>query len=95
VSVCFVSTALNFERKQSQRHSMMSVSAQSLEEAATIASEFVSSEYRYLVLAFSGGPMFPWLTSYPGLDNLPSEVQHLLQEIRHKDLRAQGEGGSL
>jgi hypothetical protein len=26
-----------------------------------------------------------------GLDNLPSEVQHLLQEIRHKEARTLGE----
>jgi len=41
-------------------------SVQNLEEAATIASEYIST-----------------------LDNLPSEVQHLLQEIRHKESRSQ------
>jgi hypothetical protein len=44
----------------------MSSSVQNLEEAATIASEYIST-----------------------LDNLPSEVQHLLQEIRHKESRSQ------
>lgn len=44
----------------------MSASVQNLEEAATIASEYIST-----------------------LDNLPSEVQHLLQEIRHKESRSQ------
>ncbi|KAL0950122.1 hypothetical protein HGRIS_010118 [Hohenbuehelia grisea] len=44
----------------------MSVPVQNLEEAANIASEFISS-----------------------LDNLPSEVNHLLQEIKHKEVRSQ------
>ncbi|KAF9488496.1 hypothetical protein BDN71DRAFT_1457120 [Pleurotus eryngii] len=42
----------------------MSVSVQNLEEAATVASEFIYS-----------------------LDNLPNEVTHLLQEIKHRDAR--------
>jgi len=41
------------------------MSTTNLEEAATIAAEFISS-----------------------LDNLPNEVQHLLAEIKHKDIRA-------
>jgi hypothetical protein len=44
----------------------MSTSVQNLEEAATIASEYIST-----------------------LENLPSEIQHLLQEIRHKENRSQ------
>jgi chromatin modification-related protein YNG2 len=44
----------------------MSASVQNLEEAASIAVEFISS-----------------------LDNLPSEAHHLLQEIRHKEVRSQ------
>ncbi|KAH8096709.1 hypothetical protein BXZ70DRAFT_1009703 [Cristinia sonorae] len=42
------------------------MNATNLEEAATVASEFISS-----------------------LDNLPHEVQHLLAEIKFKDMRAQ------
>jgi len=30
------------------------------------------------------------LHNITGLDNLPNEIQHLLQEIRHKELRSQG-----
>jgi len=44
----------------------MSTSVQNLEEAAAIASEYIST-----------------------LENLPSEIQHLLQEIRHKESRSQ------
>lgn len=33
------------------------------------------------------------LPKYPGLDNLPNEVQFLLDEIRYKETRAQGEFG--
>ncbi|KAJ3564240.1 hypothetical protein NP233_g8426 [Leucocoprinus birnbaumii] len=47
-------------------HIMSAASAQNLEEAATIASEFIYS-----------------------LDNLPSEVNHLLQEIKVKEARVQ------
>ncbi|KAF9498720.1 hypothetical protein BDN71DRAFT_1443133 [Pleurotus eryngii] len=44
----------------------MSVSVQNMEEAAAIATEYISS-----------------------IDNLPNEVLHILQEIRHKDMRYQ------
>ncbi|KAF7432776.1 Histone acetyltransferase complex subunit [Pleurotus ostreatus] len=44
----------------------MSVSVQNMEEAAAIATEYISS-----------------------IDNLPNEVHHILQEIRHKDMRYQ------
>jgi len=42
------------------------MSATNLEEAAAVASEFISS-----------------------LDNLPAEVQHLLAEMKHRDIRSQ------
>ncbi|KAJ3868190.1 hypothetical protein EV359DRAFT_32814 [Lentinula novae-zelandiae] len=44
----------------------MSVSAQSLEDAANIATEFIYS-----------------------LDNIPNEIKHILEEIKHKDSRTQ------
>ncbi|KAJ3995588.1 hypothetical protein F5050DRAFT_1766158 [Lentinula boryana] len=44
----------------------MSVSAQSLEDAANIATEFIYS-----------------------LDNIPNEIKHILEEITHKETRAQ------
>lgn len=64
------------------------MSATNLEEAATVASEFISSEPsptssviedRLLLIIFS-----------LGLDNLPAEVAHLLAELKHRDARAQG-----
>lgn len=64
---------------------MNTSSVQNFEEAATIASEFIYSTYVYpkesLCIAN---------THVAGLDNLPSEVTHLLQEIKVKEARVQG-----
>lgn len=55
---------------------------QNFEEAATIASEFIYSKYDFVL-------SFAFLTTL-GLDNLPHEANHLLQEIRLKEARVQG-----
>ncbi|KAG6832333.1 hypothetical protein H0H87_001974 [Tephrocybe sp. NHM501043] len=62
----------------------MNGSVQNLEEAANIASEFIYSEHNTLLLHET------LFNLVQGLDNLPNEVNHLLQEIRAKESRAQG-----
>jgi chromatin modification-related protein YNG2 len=57
-----------------------------LEEAANVAAEFIYSESqipsrRYVYT----------LNHRTGVDNLPGEVGHLLQEIRHRESRAVGQ----
>jgi chromatin modification-related protein YNG2 len=55
-----------------------------LEEAANVASEFIYSQ------SYSSIPI-PLLNLISiGLDNLPHEVAHILQEIKHKEKRAHG-----
>jgi len=63
---------------------MNAVNAQNFEEAANIAAEFI-----YSVLSALQAWVL-WLTNHAGLDNLPNEVNHLLQEIKIKEARAQG-----
>jgi len=63
---------------------MNAVNAQNFEEAANIAAEFIYSALSVLQ------PYILWLTNHVGLDNLPNEVNHLLQEIKIKEGRAQG-----
>lgn len=68
-----------------------------LEEAASIAAEYVSSKSRgFLRCVYVEGNVFSLtsLTFLLGLDNLPGETQHLLAEIRHRDLRTQGKYGN-
>ena len=57
-----------------------------LEEAASIAAEYVSSKPRSPLPSI----LLTSLATHLGLDNLPGETQHLLAEIRHRDLRTQG-----
>lgn len=64
---------------------MNAVNAQNLEEAANLAAEFIYSALTALQSCNL------WLTIHAGLDNLPNEVNHLLQEIKVKEARVQGE----
>lgn len=61
----------------------MSLVTPNFEEAATIASEFI---YSKVSISNHRNQNF----TLTGLDNLPNEVSHLLQEIKHKETRAQG-----
>jgi hypothetical protein len=74
-----------------------------MEEAATIAAEYISSEWwkSSSDLRQSNATMLRFVTDVTcrlkhigtlGLDNLPSEVQFLLAEMRIKDARSQGTG---
>lgn len=56
-----------------------------LEEAANVAAEFIYSRHRLTELCVGG-----ITNKETGLDNLPNEVSHLLQEIRHREARTQG-----
>lgn len=87
------------------------MSTTNLEEAANIASEFVSSECLFLVsVRHSAGSVATrvayrphqslsehamatvdlYLPTLSGLENLPAEVQHLLAEMKHRDIKSQG-----
>ncbi|KAF5323722.1 hypothetical protein D9619_012955 [Psilocybe cf. subviscida] len=57
------------------------------EEAANVASEFIYSEL-IPVLPFTHVTKTIWAPPI-GIDNLPGEVAHLLQEIKHHEARAQ------
>ena len=65
----------------------MNVQIPNLEEAANVAAEFIYSESQpempvcYVLL----------LNQRTGVDNLPGEVCHLLQEIKHRESRAVGQ----
>jgi len=69
---------------------MSSTSAQvpNFEEAANVAAEFIYSE-------LDNNPfdllLKPRTTDERlGIDNLPNEVSHILQEIKHRETRTQG-----
>ncbi len=62
---------------------MNSVSAQALEEAANIATEFI---YSALTTSF----FLSALIHGKGLDNLPNEVRHMCEEIKYLDSKAFG-----
>ena len=63
----------------------MNVQIPNLEEAANVAAEFIYSESP--IPSYYAQP----LNHRPGVDNLPGEVCHLLQEIKHRESRAVGE----
>jgi chromatin modification-related protein YNG2 len=63
----------------------MNVQIPNLEEAANVAAEFIYSESQILSRYTQS------LSHRTGVDNLPGEVCHLLQEIRHRESRAVGQ----
>jgi hypothetical protein len=60
----------------------MKANPQCLEDATTIVSEFIYSEYTVAHLNIH--------IHSTGLDSLPNEVAHLLQEIKEKEIEVEG-----
>ena len=63
----------------------MNVQIPNLEEAANVAAEFIYSESQ-IPSCYTQS-----LDHRTGVDNLPGEVCHLLQEIKHLEGRAVGQ----